>query len=104
MPGFGLKSVAVQVDTSITALGSGFAKSDLMVMALAGNSGSVYIGGSDVSATNGILLSKTVPIKVPKVDTNGYTEDFNLAACFGIGTSSGDKILLLYALPNSSAV
>lgn len=104
MPGFGLKSAAITVGTSATALGSGLARSDLLVMALAGNVGSVYVGGSDVSATNGILLSKTVPQKLPKVDTNGHTEDYNLAACFGIGTDSGDKVLILYAKPDSSAV
>jgi len=104
MPGFGLKSVTKTVDTTITALGTGFATSDLMLLAAAANSGSVYVGGSDVSALNGMLLSKTVPIKISLLLSSGHSSSFNLASVFGIGTSAGDKIIFTYAIADNSAV
>jgi hypothetical protein len=104
MPGYGLKSISKQVDTAITALGTGFATSDMMLLAAAANSGSVYVGGADVSATNGMLLSKTVPLKISLIVSSGHSNSFNLAAVYGIGTASGDKIIATYAVQDNSAV
>jgi hypothetical protein len=104
MPGFGLKSVIKQVDTTITALGTGFAMSDLLLLAASANSGNVYVGGSDVSATNGMLLSKTVPIKISQILTSGNSNSFNLASIYGIGTAASDKIIFTYAVQDNSAV
>lgn len=104
MAGFGIKAIVTSVGTSVTAFGTGFVSSDLLVMADPGNAGSLYIGGSDVTSSIGILLSKTVPIKMSEVVSSGFSESYNLAKCYAIGTDAGDKIRICYPVADSSAV
>jgi len=104
MAGFGLKSIVTTIGTSVTAIGAGLQLSEIIVMADPGNAGSLYLGGSDVSSSNGILLSETEPLKLSMILTSGFTDSYLLAKCYAIGTDSGDKIRVLYAVADSSAV
>jgi hypothetical protein len=96
---WGLKSGSKTLTTASTvyALGTGLAMSELYVMAGASNSGDTYIGGSNVSASTGILLSKTVPLKLPHVLAAGFGESYDLSGVFVVGAADGDTVKFFYA-------
>ena len=60
------------------------------VKALAANSGIVYIGGSDVSATNGYELSAGNELIVPIAEMTGGSESFD--TLYVDAATNGDKV------------
>jgi hypothetical protein len=104
MPGFGLKSEVITLaGATAQAMGSGLVPSDMVVLADTANSNPIYIGGSDVTTSNGMLVPEGTPIKLSALLSGGHYESYNLAKIFVIG-STGEKLRILYAKRDESAV
>lgn len=96
--GYGVKQVLVTLaGATAQAIGTGLACSDLLLVADTANSNPIYIGASDVTTANGMLIPEDNPIKISQIVSHGNFEDFNLASIFVIGTT-GEKLRVLYAI------
>lgn len=106
MPGFGFKTEVVTCTTAGTRYNptTKYLPAGTLVQPVAGNSGSVYMGGSDVTSTNGWVLSTSAPTRLGDVRLSGSHEDFFGPAVYFVSAQNGDKVVLLIPIRDNSAV
>lgn len=106
MPGFKFSVSVVTLTTAGTAypLSTGHLPSGTEIKPAAGNTGTVYLGGSDVSTTNGYPISASLPYRMDSLRNGGHHEDFYGPQCYATSSQNGDKIILLIPVRDNSAV
>ncbi len=99
MSHFGLKTLTKTLAVAGTreTLGTRSIPATSMLVAMAGNAGSIFVGGSDVSASNGYWVSPTRPLKLQDIVSSGHTESFLLSNIYAVSTEAGDGLIILMA-------
>lgn len=95
----GVRAIAITVGTSPVSIasqlgGSPFAK-NIYLRTATGNSGTVAVGGSDISSTNGYLLAADRQLSLLQVFPGSSGDDYDLQQIYVLGSTSGQIIYVL---------
>lgn len=67
----------------------------ILIKAQTGNSGNVYLGGSDVSSTKALLLASGASVSLGDIFNASNQRAFALNQIYVDGSSSGDKVEII---------
>lgn len=96
----GSKTVAT-AGTAVALTSSSIWARGLRLAAPAGNAGNVFLGGSTVSATTGIILAPGDHISLSDLMGAGDDAAVNLSAVYIDAATNGDKLTFAYLEPAS---
>lgn len=90
-------SEAVSVGTTAGALKSSTkVVLSCLIQALSTNTQPVYLGGSDVSSANGLMLPAGGAVALASLVAGGQTEDWDLSKIFAVSPLGTQAIRILY--------
>jgi hypothetical protein len=102
--GFGLKSILVNVATAGTAVplsASTLWVENVWIIASTGNTGDVYLGGSDGSSANGFPLDNAHPnnrVNLSDIQSRGTNECWDLSKIYVDAANSDEDVYVLYSV------
>jgi len=104
MAGYGLKSLKKNVATAGTRVqlsSSAIYAKKVFIVASTSNAGLIYIGGSDVSSTNGFPLANTAPgnrVDLGDLTIGGSSEAWDLSQVYVDAANNDEDVFVLYSV------
>lgn len=68
----------------------------LLIFADALNSGTIYVGGTGVTSSNGIPLTAGQELPIYTDRSHGATADIDMSSIYINGDNTGDKVRIIY--------
>lgn len=101
MSGYSPLSFAKVVTTAGTRVALSADKllsASLVVEALPTNTGNIYVGGIDVSSSNGIILQPGQSVSIPGPEIHGNQYEIDLAQVYLDAGTNGDATRVMYLI------
>lgn len=100
MPAYKPKAVLVNVGTTAVPLQASAANSlklGVIIQADPGNSGNIFVGGSDVTTLTGIQLIAGATLSLNDFGTSKGVHEWKLSEIYVVGSAAGQKVRVSYA-------